>query len=192
MKKFAISQRSAWIMAVVCILVFGVIDGITGYELNFFLFYFLPVIFAAWQIGLGATIITSVMSAIVWAAAEVYSGHPYTSQIFLVWNALLRFCAFLIVGWSHARIHELLQQERARSAELRRSLSEIKILEGLLSVCAGCKKIMNDQGQWQQMETYLTARSGARFSHGYCPDCARRFLTEAGLADAAPDARDNP
>lgn len=58
---------------------------------------------------------------------------------------------------------------------LQKALSEVKKLEGLLPICANCKKIRDDQGDWTQIETYVSARSDAEFSHGFCPDCARKL-----------------
>jgi PleD family two-component response regulator len=57
--------------------------------------------------------------------------------------------------------------------ELRRALSEVKRLSGLLPICANCKNIRNDQGYWEQMEVYIKERSEAEFSHGICPECAK-------------------
>ncbi len=65
--------------------------------------------------------------------------------------------------------------------ELREVLSEVKTLRGLLPICAHCRKIRNDQGFWERIETYIEERSDARFSHGICPDCVREFYPE--LAD---------
>ena len=63
--------------------------------------------------------------------------------------------------------------ERQRlMAQLANSLKEIKILQGLLPICASCKKIRDDKGSWKQMESYISEHSQAQFSHGLCPDCA--------------------
>ena len=51
-------------------------------------------------------------------------------------------------------------------------------LEGILPVCANCKKIRDDKGDWQQIETYIRDRSAAQFSHGICPACARKLYPE--------------
>jgi len=58
--------------------------------------------------------------------------------------------------------------------ELRDALANIKILRGLLPMCAWCKKIRDDQGYWKQVETYIAERSDAEFTHGICPDCLRK------------------
>jgi len=64
-------------------------------------------------------------------------------------------------------------------AELEKSLSEIKTLKGLVPICAWCKKIRNDEGYWQQMEAFISEHSEAEFSHGICPDCAKKVLEES-------------
>jgi len=61
---------------------------------------------------------------------------------------------------------------------LERSLAEVKTLQGLLPICAWCKKIRDDEGLWTQIEQYVTENSEARFTHGLCPDCARRQFSE--------------
>lgn len=48
---------------------------------------------------------------------------------------------------------------------------EVRILRGLLPICSRCKKIRDDQGFWEQVESYLEAHSQVTFSHGICPDC---------------------
>jgi hypothetical protein len=51
-------------------------------------------------------------------------------------------------------------------------------LRGLLPICASCKKIRDDKGYWNQMETYIEAHSEADFSHGVCPECMERLYPE--------------
>lgn len=71
---------------------------------------------------------------------------------------------------------------KAREAELRRSnddlqraLKEVKVLRGLIPICASCKKIRNDGGFWQQLEEYLGEHSEAEFSHGLCQPCIKKL-----------------
>ena len=54
----------------------------------------------------------------------------------------------------------------------------IRFLEGFIPICASCKKIRNTEGQWEQMEKYITEHSLARFSHSICPDCARQLYPD--------------
>lgn len=62
--------------------------------------------------------------------------------------------------------------------ELTDALSQVKVLSGLLPVCASCKKIRNDKGNWEQMEVYIRDRSDATFTHGYCPECMEKLRSE--------------
>nr|WP_319775857.1 GAF domain-containing protein [uncultured Sphaerochaeta sp.] len=62
--------------------------------------------------------------------------------------------------------------------ELQHALSQIKTLQGLIPICAKCKKIRDDKGFWQQVENYIQERSSAQFSHGICPECAQELYPD--------------
>ncbi|MEI6810126.1 MAG: response regulator [bacterium] len=68
---------------------------------------------------------------------------------------------------------------------LQKAMAEIKTLRGIVPICAGCKKIRDDKGFWQQVESYVTCHSEAMFSHGMCPDCARKWYPD--IADEADE-----
>lgn len=69
------------------------------------------------------------------------------------------------------RVVELQQRLAERVRELETALAHVKHLNGLLPICAYCKKIRNDQNYWQQVESYVAEHSDAQFSHGICPEC---------------------
>ena len=62
--------------------------------------------------------------------------------------------------------------------ELQKALSEVRRLSGMLPICAACKKIRNDKGYWQQVESYITQHSEAQFSHSICPECTKKLYPE--------------
>ena len=62
--------------------------------------------------------------------------------------------------------------------ELESMRDQVKVLQGLIPICAHCKKIRNDQGFWTQLESYLAAHSEADFTHGICPDCMAQYFSE--------------
>jgi len=67
-----------------------------------------------------------------------------------------------------------LEDERARLIiDLEESLKKVKLLSGMIPICASCKKIRDDDGYWSQVETYIARHSEAMFSHGICPDCVK-------------------
>ncbi|MCI5222388.1 MAG: hypothetical protein D3924_06900 [Candidatus Electrothrix sp. AR4] len=65
-----------------------------------------------------------------------------------------------------------------RTEKLQEALSKVKILSGFLPICASCKKIRDDRGYWNQIESYIREHSEAEFSHGICPDCAEKLYPE--------------
>ena len=68
------------------------------------------------------------------------------------------------------------EEERERLIrELQEAMAEIKVLDGLLPICATCKKIRDDKGYWKQLEDYISDHSKATFTHGICADCARKI-----------------
>lgn len=72
-----------------------------------------------------------------------------------------------------------LQQEREQLIEdLQKALSEVKTLSGLLPICSSCKKIRDDQGYWEQLETYFRKHSDILFTHGICPDCMKKLYPD--------------
>jgi len=74
---------------------------------------------------------------------------------------------------------KLAEEEREKLIlKLREALSQVKLLSGLLPICASCKKIRNDKGYWEQIELYIRDRSEADFSHSICPECAERLYPE--------------
>lgn len=70
--------------------------------------------------------------------------------------------------------------------DLTEALAHTRTLQGLLPICASCKKIRDDKGYWEQVEVYLHKRSGIDFTHGLCPDCSDRLYPE--LSNPPPAA----
>ena len=62
--------------------------------------------------------------------------------------------------------------------DLEKALEEVKVLRGLIPICAHCKRVRNDDGLWQRIEKYIEARSEAQFTHGLCSDCAKELYPE--------------
>ena len=62
--------------------------------------------------------------------------------------------------------------------DLQETLEKVRILSGMLPICANCKKIRDDKGYWNQIESYIQDHSEAEFSHGICPECAKTLYPE--------------
>ena len=65
-----------------------------------------------------------------------------------------------------------------KQLELKEALTKVKILSGFLPICSSCKKIRDDKGYWNKIETYIRNHSEAEFTHGICPDCAAKHYPE--------------
>ncbi|MDA8406645.1 MAG: response regulator [Deltaproteobacteria bacterium] len=74
---------------------------------------------------------------------------------------------------------KLAEQEREILIEdLQKALAKVRTLSGFLPICASCKKIRDDQGYWQQIESYIRDHSDAEFTHSICPECAKRLYPD--------------
>ncbi|MBJ6724023.1 protoglobin domain-containing protein [Geomesophilobacter sediminis] len=83
---------------------------------------------------------------------------------------------------AYARTLEQQVEARTRElhekvAQLEAAMATVKKLEGVIPICASCKKIRNDEQSWQQMEQYISEHSEAMFSHGLCPDCYEKEMS---------------
>jgi len=81
-------------------------------------------------------------------------------------------------------VHDISERRKAEEAremlilDLREALSKTKILSGMLPICTSCKKIRDDKGYWNQIESYIRRHSEAEFSHSICPECAKKLYPE--------------
>ena len=76
-----------------------------------------------------------------------------------------------------ARFADLMELRRL-NLELTEALDNIKVLSGLLPICANCKSIRNDRGYWEAVEEYITENTEAHFSHSLCPACIDKLYPD--------------
>ena len=62
--------------------------------------------------------------------------------------------------------------------ELQKAHDEVKVLSGFLPICSSCKQIRDDKGYWTQVESYISDRSEAEFTHSICPKCAKKLYPD--------------
>jgi len=81
--------------------------------------------------------------------------------------------AALITDVTERRMAE--REREKLIAELQHALSEVRTLSGLLPICAWCKKVRDDKGYWERIESYIETHSHMQFTHGICPDCVQQY-----------------
>lgn len=87
------------------------------------------------------------------------------------------------------RIVMLELQLAERVNELEIALGRVHELQGLLPICSYCKKVRDDQNYWHEVETYVSARSAAAFSHGICPGCREKVMSQLDQLAVTREAR---
>ncbi len=93
-------------------------------------------------------------------------------QTFWFDGLMIILIAGAVFGLYRLRVWQLLQREKELKKSVDEAVAKIKVLGGLIPICANCKKIRNDKGYWDQLEGYIQEHSAAKFSHGICPECA--------------------
>jgi ligand-binding sensor domain-containing protein len=114
---------------------------------------------------------------------EAGASFPFTLEPRLYqtyWFYVVLLMIFMGIGFGvyRIRVWQLLRHEKVLKASVDEALAKIKILGGLIPICANCKKIRDDKGYWDHLEKYIQTHSEASFTHGICPDCAKKLYPE--------------
>jgi len=153
-------------------------DWFTGYRFNFFIFYFIPIAFASWYAGRLSTYATTLACAVSWFLCDLFTNPLHPEFPLTLWNALVTVVSFLVLAFALSEFRREYNREKELNAKLVEAMAHIKQLRGLLPICANCKKIRNDHGYWEQVETYFQENSDIAFTHGFCPECVRKLYPE--------------
>ncbi len=139
-----LSRAALLILALAMVLAVGITDYLTGYYLGFFLFYLIPISFAAWFGGVLPAVVISLASAASWFMADWISNPNEVSHVFTIWNTAIRLAAFLIISFALWRIRVYQQKNRALVEfivhDLRTPLATISMGLGQLKE-GGCEEI---------------------------------------------------
>jgi len=170
--KWLFGNRGALtVVAMGGLIALGYLDYLTVFELEISLCYALPVAMMAWGVGRLAGTLAAAWATTIWFGANILFANPYSSAFYALWNTALRGGWFLTVALTISRIRADLDRGRQLNASLNDTLAQVRELQGLLPICAWCKKIRNDEGYWEQLETYVRRHTRAQFTHGICPAC---------------------
>jgi len=156
-----------WWVAVTVVLIW--VDYVVGAGTQFPVLYVIPVALAAWYSGrrpalaiaLAVPLAHIIFVMAAWHAPGGALAGPVGATIF-------RGAAIVIMALWFGRLAEH-EQELYRHVER---------LEGLLPICAFCKRIRNGTGDWEPLEQFISTRSEAQFSHAFCPECIEQNYPE--------------
>ena len=140
------------------------IDYLTSPAVHFPAIYVLPVILAAWYSGTWPAVGLALAVPLLRLLFLVMPLHPPESIATLALATAFRGVVIVFLALWFARLAEF---ERAMQRR-------VKVLEGMLPICAHCKNIRNEAGEWERLEKYISRRSEAEFSHGICPSCSEK------------------
>ncbi len=142
-------------------------DYFTGKLIRFPIIYALPVGMAAWREKkvMAYTIAILLPLARLWFQFSWQETQPLFVSVI---NASVRASALMLYAYLIIRI------------ALQTSALEKRVgtLEGILPICASCKRIRNEKGEYEQIEKYIMARTEASFSHGICQECAKKLYPD--------------
>jgi hypothetical protein len=142
--------------------------------------YILIVLLALWSPRPSLPIHMAIMGSILIICGFYFS--PAGGEL---WKVLLNRLLALFAVWTTG----VLSVQRNRiMQEKEKALRDLKILRGFLPICASCKKIRDENGVWNQIESYIRDHSEAEFSHGICPDCAQKLYPGIQHGKKAKDA----
>jgi PAS domain S-box-containing protein len=88
------------------------------------------------------------------------------------------FSGFLVINRDITDRMKMAEERGQLINDLQKALANVKMLTGLIPICASCKKIRDDKGYWNEVESYIRDHSEAKFSHGICPECAKKLYPE--------------
>ena len=92
--------------------------------------------------------------------------------------AMARFADIIELRRLNQELETRYAEREKLITKLQAAMSKVKMLSGLLPICASCKKIRDDQGYWHQVEVYIRDHAEVEFSHGLCPECAKKFYPD--------------
>lgn len=172
-------SRMSWWALLICAsaAVLG-LDLLTGPYILFPILFVIPVCLGAWYLGR----IPSVGFAVVLIGCRLAIALTVESGLRPPWAAVLNAAIRLIVLIGLA---DLTARVALQTRELR---ERVQTLEGILPICAFCKKIRQSDGTWEQIEAYVSKRSAARFSHGFCESCGREHYPEMYRSESGKTA----
>ena len=143
-------------------------DYVSGPTIQFPILYLIPVSLASWYRGLGWGLAFAVTMPLI----RLYFSVVFWPVPLTVFNASINtLIRILVLGG----VAFLVSRTATQAQELAK---RVKVLEGILPICSFCKKIRDNNNTWQPLERFISDRSNAQFTHGFCPECGEHHYGE--------------
>jgi energy-coupling factor transporter transmembrane protein EcfT len=101
---------------------------------------------------------------------------------YIIFSLVICILLILIVVFSF-RMDKAAKERENIILELQDAFAEVTTLRGIIPICASCKKVRDDKGYWNQIESYIRDHSEADFSHSICPECAKELYPDLKIYD---------
>jgi hypothetical protein len=167
-----------WLLLLTLSVVVLFFDIVTGPYIQFPILFVVPVGLAGWYLGRRA----GIWFAVALVALRLLIVLEFEAHVTPAWAALVNATIRVSLLVALALLLDMVSRQKATLAE------RVEALEGILPICSFCKKIRKPDGSWEQIESYVSHRSPARFSHGFCEECGRIHYGEY-LDGDSPDGK---
>lgn len=171
--------RKKKLLAVTASLVFwgllAWLDFAVGLKVRFGPAYAIPVLLSTWYLGRAPGVLSALVSTVLWHGMQVVILQDQSITFYRYWDLLSGLLAFLGVALATSWSRDLYARETALNLELNQALEKVETLEGMLPICAWCRRVRDEEGLWEQIETYVSKHSDTTWTHGICPECLRKF-----------------
>jgi hypothetical protein len=182
------------VVSLSCLGAVSYVDYVTGYEMLFFVFYFIPVGLCGWYMGRVATLNIALLSGASWFLVDILSGHHYPQEATRYWNGFTCFMAFAFIGYAAHHLKRSRDKERQSRRELEQTLAElqdstreIRNLQSQLQVVCAWTQRLRIEGKWVTLDEFLTNKLNVKISHGISPEALAKIKRELSQ-DSPPDS----
>ncbi len=145
--------------------------------------------YLAWLYGITIGLVSALI--LVPITSHIYSQFEIsTSYISVVSSpAYIAIKILTAISLGHLRNMNRMLSKRAATLEdanesLQSALAQVQEFGGIHSLCTHCKRILDDNGNWQKIDTYLKENTKAEFSHSICPDCSIEYKNQLDQSES--------
>ena len=149
------------------------LDYTMGLKVRFGPAYAIPVLLITWYLGRNWGLLSALVSTSIWHGMQMIVLQDYSITFYRYWDLLSGLLAFSAVALAASWSRKLYLRASLLNEELQLALEKVKTLEGMLPICAWCRKVRDEQGLWEQIEIYVSKHSDTTWTHGICPECAK-------------------